>query len=227
MTKNSIDIESNLAAAQERLELALDSAGRAPDACQIVAVTKRQATEKIAVALAGGARCFGENRIQEAKERWPELKERFSDVELHLIGGLQTNKVKEAVTLFDVIETVDRPKLARALAREMERSGRRPRLFIQVNTGDEPQKGGVTPGELEGLIMLCRGELGLEIEGLMCLPPFGENPAPHFAALVQQAARYEIPSLSMGMSDDFELAAGMGADFVRIGTAIFGPRSEI
>lgn len=226
MTGNSPNIEANLAAAKRRLEQALENAGRAPEACRIVAVTKRQANQKIDAALIAGARCFGENRVHEAKERWLERKERFSDIELHLIGSLQTNKVKEAIALFDVIETLDRPKLARALAREMERSGRGRRLFIQVNTGAEPQKGGVLAHELGGLVMLCRGELRLEIEGLMCLPPFGQDPAPHFAELRQLAARYKIPRLSMGMSDDFEIAAGMGAHYVRIGTAIFGPRSE-
>lgn len=226
MSGNSINIEANLAAAKRRLEQALENAGRAPEACRIVAVTKRQANEKIEAALIVGARCFGENRVQEAKERWPERKERFSDIELHLIGRLQTNKVKEAIALFDVIETLDRPKLARALAREMERLGQRRRLFIQVNTGAEPQKGGVLLDELGELVMLCRGELGLEIEGLMCLPPFGQDPIPHFAELKQLAAKYNIPRLSMGMSEDFEIAAGMGAHYVRIGTAVFGPRSE-
>ena len=226
MSGNSSNIEANLASAKKRLEQALEDAGRPPKACRIVAVTKRQANEKIDAALIAGARCFGENRVQEAKERWPERQERVSDIELHLIGRLQTNKVKEAIALFDVIETLDRPKLARALAREMERSGRRRRLFIQVNTGAEPQKGGVLPDELGGLVMLCRGELGLEIEGLMCLPPFGQDPAPHFAELRHLAAKYEISRLSMGMSDDFEIAARAGAHYVRIGTAIFGPRSE-
>lgn len=215
-----------MAVAKRRLEQALENAGRPPEACRIVAVTKRQTNQRIDAALIAGARCFGENRVQEAKDRWPERKQRFSDIELHLIGSLQTNKVKDAIALFDVIETLDRPKLARALAREMERSGRRRRLFIQVNTGAEAQKGGVLAHELGGLVMLCRSELGLEIEGLMCLPPLGHDPAPHFAELGQLAAKHKIPRLSMGMSDDFEIAAGMGADYVRIGTAIFGPRSD-
>ncbi len=226
MTGNTLDIKANLETVQGRLDQALGRAGRNPGACKVVAVTKRQTEAKIEAALAAGARCFGENRIQEARERWPRLKERFPDLELHLIGGLQTNKIKEAVALFDVIETVDRTKLARALAREMEDSGRKPRLFIQVNIGAEPQKGGVSPAALAGLISACRNELCLEIEGLMCLPPLDQDPAPHFSAMAQLAKTHGISKLSMGMSGDYEIAAAMGADYVRIGTAIFGPRMK-
>lgn len=199
--------------------------------CRLVAVSKVQPIESVIAALDAGHRIFGENRVQEATTKWPDLKSRYPDIELHLIGSLQTNKVKSALALFDVIQSLDRPKLARAISRAVKADGTglvAPRLFIQVNTGEEPQKGGVLPGELPALITLCRDELGLKIEGLMCIPPTGEEPALHFALLAKLAQRHGCAGLSMGlsmgMSSDFELAAEMGASHVRVGTAIFGER---
>ena len=175
-------------------------------------------------AIGLGQRRFGENRVQEAKAKWPALKERHPDLELHLIGPLQSNKVRDAVQLFDVIHSVDRPKIAAALAEEMKRAGKRPRLLVQVNTGEEPQKAGVLPGETDAFVARCRDEYGLAIEGLMCIPPLDEEPAMHFALLAKIAARLGLKELSMGMSGDFEKAIAFGATYVRIGTAIFGAR---
>ena len=169
---------------------------------------------------------FGENRVQEAAEKWPGLRADFADVTLHLIGPLQTNKAEDAVRLFDVIESIDRPKLARALAAAMEKTGRRPRCYVQVNTGEEPQKAGVLPLAADALIAACRDEYGLDLIGLMCIPPQGENPAPHFALLGGIARRNGIENLSMGMSGDFETAIRSGATHVRVGTAIFGEREK-
>jgi len=180
----------------------------------------------IEAAIAAGQRCFGENRVQEAKAKWPDLKARHPDLELHLIGPLQTNKVRDAVALFDVIETVDRPKLAAALAEEMERAGKRPRLLVQVNTGEEPQKAGVLPAEIDSFVRSCRDDHGLDVQGLMCIPPFDEEPSLHFALLAKIAARLGLQELSMGMSGDFETAIAFGATYVRIGTAIFGARRQ-
>jgi len=165
--------------------------------------------------------------VQEARAKWPELKDRHRDLELHLIGPLQTNKVRDAVALFDVIETVDRPKLARALAEEMKRAGKSRRLFVQVNTGEEPQKAGVLPAETDAFVALCRDTFGLSIEGLMCIPPLDEEPAMHFALLAKIAERLGIRELSMGMSGDFARAIQFGATYVRIGTAIFGARPPV
>ena len=181
---------------------------------------------RIEAALAAGQRVFGENRVQEAEARWTDRRAKYDDLELRLIGPLQTNKAVDAVTLFDVIETLDRPKLARALKAAMEKAGRRPRLLMQVNTGEEPQKAGVSPGDLEKLLEVSRDELGLEISGLMCIPPADEPAAPHFALLARLAARYGLSELSMGMSGDFELAAQLGATHVRVGTALFGARDS-
>jgi PLP dependent protein len=217
-------IAANLAEIAERIAAAAKSAGRDPEDVQLVAVSKVQPPERVAAALAAGHRVFGENRVQEAKARWPEHRARHPDLRLHLIGPLQTNKVKEAVALFDVIETVDRPKLARALAEEMARTGRRPDCLIQVNTGEEPQKAGVLPAELDGLLALCRDELRLPVSGLMCIPPVEESPALHFALLADMAARHGLSVLSMGMSGDYETAIRYGATHVRVGTAIFGER---
>jgi len=178
-------------------------------------------------ALAAGQRAFGENRVQEAEAKWPALTAAHPDARLHLIGPLQRNKVRRAVTLFDVIETVDRPKLARALADEMARAGRRPACFIEVNTGEEPQKDGVVPREADAFIRECREALGLPIEGLMCIPPVDEEPSLHFALLREIARRNGLAKLSMGMSADFEIAIAFGATHVRVGTAIFGPRAPI
>jgi pyridoxal phosphate enzyme (YggS family) len=204
-----------------RIARAAQAAGRAPGDVELVAVSKLQPWSAIAPVLAAGQKVFGENRVQEAQGRWAE---RRADVMLHLIGPLQTNKAADAVAFFDVIETLDREKLARTLAAEIQKQGRRPRLYVQVNTGEEPQKAGVAPGEADAFIALCRATYGLEPEGLMCIPPVGEPPGPHFALLAQIAARNGMAKLSMGMSDDFETAIRFGATSVRVGSAVFGAR---
>ena len=204
----------------------LEEAGRAPDAAVVTAVSKTHGAERIRPLLEAGYRIFGENRVQEAAAKWPALKADYPDIELHLVGPLQSNKAKEAVALFDVIETVDRPKIARALAAEMDRQERTPRLFIQVNTGEEDQKAGIAPDEADAFIAQCREEFGLVIDGLMCIPPMGDDPAPHFALLAKIAARNRLTALSMGMSGDYAVAVRLGATHVRIGTAIFGERAQ-
>ena len=190
----------------------------------LVCVSKTVSATIVREALAAGERIFGENRVQEAQGKWPALKAEFPDIELHLIGPLQSNKVRDAVELFDVIETVDRPKIAEAIAAEIKRSGRKPRLYVEVNTGEEPQKAGILPGEADAFLADCRQRLGLGIDGLMCIPPTGQLCSPHFALLREIAARNGITNLSMGMSADYERAIQMGATHVRIGTAIFGRR---
>jgi len=201
------------------------AAGRDPAQVTLVAVSKQQPQEKIAAMLAAGQRVFGENRVQEAAERWaPDGPNRPEGLELRLIGPLQSNKVREAVALFDVIETLDREKLATALAGEIARSGRAPRLYVQVNTGEEPQKAGVAPAEADGFVAACRERHGLTIEGLMCIPPEAEAPGPHFALLARIAARNGLTRLSMGMSGDYPAAVRFGATSVRVGSALFGAR---
>ena len=190
----------------------------------LVAVSKTQPATAVREALVAGHRLFGENRVQEAQAKYPALRESFPDLALHLIGPLQTNKVKDAVALFDVIETVDRPRLAAALAQEMERTGRRLPCLIEVNTGEEPQKSGVMPEAADAFVLECRDQLGLPIIGLMCVPPLDQEPAPHFALLREIARRNGLEVLSMGMSADFETAIRFGATHVRVGTAIFGAR---
>lgn len=206
---------------QARIALAARAVGRDPADVTLTAVSKQQPWEKVEPVLALGQTVFGENRVQEAMERWSD---RRGEIELRLIGPLQTNKVKEAVAFFDVIETLDREKLAAALADEIARQGKAPRLYVQVNTGEEPQKAGVSPAEADGFITRCRETHGLVIEGLMCIPPAAEPPGPHFALLARIAARNGVPKLSMGMSDDFETAVRFGATSVRVGSAIFGAR---
>lgn len=218
------EVAAGLAEVRARIAAAATAAGRAPGAVTLVAVGKAQPQARIEAALAAGQRVFGENYVQEATGRWPGLKERFPGLELHLVGGLQSNKAAEAVALFDVIQSLDRPKLARALAKEMTRQGRRPSLLVQVNTGEEPQKSGVAPGELPGFLALCRDELGLPIVGLMAIPPEGEDIAPHTALLAKLARRHDLALLSVGMSADYETAIRFGATHVRVGTAIFGTR---
>src|SRR5215217_3550134 len=198
--------------------------GRDPASITLVAVSKTFPAEAIEPVLAAGQRAFGENYVQEAKAKWPALRERFEAVELHLIGPLQSNKAREAVALFDVIHTLDRPSLAAALAKEIAKAGRGPRLLVQVNTGEEPQKGGVMPGDADGFVAACRERHGLSIEGLMCIPPADEPPSPHFALLAKIAKRNGLGLLSMGMSADFEAAIQLGATHVRVGSAIFGSR---
>jgi pyridoxal phosphate enzyme (YggS family) len=217
-------IAANLAVVRARIEAAAGAAGRAADAVTLVAVSKTHPADAVRAALAAGQRAFGENRVQEALAKFPGLRRDFPDLRLHLIGPLQTNKVRDAVAHCDVIETVDRPRLAEALAREMERSGRHLPCFIEVNTGEEPQKAGVLPEAADAFIADCRDRLGLPIAGLMCIPPEGEEPALHFALLREIARRNRLDQLSMGMSADFETAIRFGATHVRVGTAIFGAR---
>ncbi len=218
------DIAAALVDVRSRLAAAAKAAGRVSDDVTLVAVSKTQGIPEIGTAIAAGQRIFGENRVQEAQRKFPDLKARHRDLILHLIGPLQTNKVREAVVLFDVIETVDRPHLAEALKREMDRLGRYPTLLIEVNTGGEPQKAGVLPGAADAFIEDCRKRLGLPIAGLMCIPPESEEPSLHFALLREIARRHGLPRLSMGMSGDFETAIRFGATHIRVGTAIFGPR---
>jgi PLP dependent protein len=217
-------IAANLAAVEARIAAAAHAAGRVGDAVALVAVSKTHPADAVAAALAAGQRRFGENRVQEAEAKYPALKERVPALELHLIGPLQTNKARAAVALFDVIETVDRLRLAAALAREMERGGRRLPCLIEVNTGAEKQKAGILPAGADAFIAECRGPLGLAVAGLMCIPPEHDDPAPHFALLREIARRNGLAQLSMGMSADFETAIRFGATSVRIGTAVFGPR---
>jgi len=197
--------------------------GRAPGSTQLIAVSKVQPLERVVAVLEEGHRVFGENKVQEAAGKWPGLRERFDGVVLHLIGPLQTNKARQAMGLFDVIHTVDRPKLARTLARLAEELGHCPRLLVQVNTGEEPQKAGILPADADAFIAECRA-LKLPIEGLMCIPPVDEEPSLHFALLARIAARNGLKQLSMGMSSDFERAIAQGATYVRVGSAIFGDR---
>jgi PLP dependent protein len=218
------NIAANLATVRERIAIAAKGAGRAPDGVTLVAVSKTHPTATVRQALVAGHRVFGENRVQEAEAKYPGLREEFPDLALHLIGPLQTNKVRDALAICDVIESVDRPRLAQVLAREMDHSGRRPLCLIEVNTGEEPQKAGIMPAEADGFIIECRDRLGLPIIGLMCVPPIDEEPAPHFALLREIARRNELKVLSMGMSADFEKAIRFGATHVRVGTAIFGAR---
>jgi PLP dependent protein len=198
--------------------------GRDPAEIALVAVSKTFAADAIEPVLAAGQRAFGENYVQEAKAKWAPLRERYPDIELHMIGPLQSNKAREAVRLFDVIHTLDRESLAAALAKEIAKTERPPRLLVQVNTGEEEQKGGVMPTDADAFIAACRERHGLAIEGLMCIPPFDEPPSPHFALLAKIAKRSGLKALSMGMSADFEAAIQLGATHVRIGTAIFGVR---
>jgi len=213
-----------LAAVRSRIAAAAVAAGRDPAEVALVAVSKTKSAEDIRPAIAARQRLFGENRVQEALTKWPGLKAEFPDIRLHLIGPLQTNKVRDAVRLFDAIESLDREKLARVLAAEMVKQGRRLDCFIQVNTGEEPQKAGVEPRQVDAFIALCRDDLGLPIAGLMCIPPVDEDPVPHFTLLRDIARRNGLSGLSMGMSADFETAIRLGATHVRVGTAIFGGR---
>jgi pyridoxal phosphate enzyme (YggS family) len=220
------DVTSRLSDVRRAIAEAARAAKRDPRDVNLVAVTKTVAPPVIEEAIAAGQRIFGENRVQEAAAKWPALKERHAGLELHLIGPLQSNKARDAVALFDVIESVDRPKIARALAEEMQRARRGPRLLVQVNTGEEPQKAGVVPSEVDAFVAACRA-LGLGIEGLMCIPPLDEEPSLHFALLAKIAHRLGLKELSMGMSGDFTKAVAFGATYVRVGTAIFGARDPM
>ena len=218
-----------LASLRARIERRARDCGRAPSSVRLVAVSKTFSADEVWPTVAdGGQVLFGENRVQEAKGKWPILRERAAalgkTIELHLIGPLQSNKAREAVEMFDAIETLDREKLAAALADAMAKTGRKPRLFVQVNTGSEPQKAGVAPQDADAFLALCGEKYGLRIDGLMCIPPVDEQASPHFALLGEIAKRNGIKELSMGMSADFELAIQLGATYVRVGSAIFGAR---
>ena len=221
MTTNSAQ---QLAHVRDEIAAACRDAGREPSSVELVAVSKTFPAEAIVPVIAAGQRVFGENRVQEAKAKWPALRAAHPGLELHLIGPLQSNKAKEAVALFDAIHSVDRASLAEALAKEIGKQGRHPALFVEINTGEEPQKAGVLPSEADAFIASCRQTYGLTIAGLMCIPPFEEAPAPHFALTAKIAARNGLRLLSMGMSADFASAIAFGATHVRVGTAIFGSR---
>ena len=227
MTDAPSDMVSRLADVRAAIRRAEADAGRETDAVTLVAVSKTFPGEEIVPVLAAGQRVFGENRVQEAKAKWPALRERFAGIELHLIGPLQSNKARDAVALFDVIETVDRESLAIELGREIGRAGRAPRLLVQVNTGEEPQKAGIPPREADAFLAACRDRWGLAVSGLMCIPPAEEPPSPHFALLATIAQRNGLTTLSMGMSADYEAAIQLGATHVRVGSAIFGHRPPV
>ena len=221
------DISDRYRSVRNAIAAAEAEAGRPKGEVTLVAVSKTFDADEIRPVLEQGHRVFGENRVQEAMAKWPGLKEEFGDVELHLIGPLQSNKAKEAVALFDVIETVDREKIAVELAREIAKQGRALRLYVQVNTGSEPQKAGIDPREAVAFVARCREVHGLAIDGLMCIPPADENPGPHFALLAKIARQAGVGKLSMGMSGDYETAVGFGATSVRVGSAIFGARGQV
>ncbi|TPJ38114.1 YggS family pyridoxal phosphate-dependent enzyme [Mesorhizobium sp. B2-5-13] len=211
-------------AVKAKIAAAEQEAGREAGAVTLVAVSKTFDALDIQPVIEAGQRVFGENRVQEAQGKWPALKKAFPDIELHLIGPLQSNKAREAVALFDVIETIDRDKIAAELAKEIARQGRAPKLYVQVNTGSEPQKAGIEPREAVAFVKRCREVHGLAVEGLMCIPPADENPGPHFALLEKMAREAGVAKLSMGMSGDYEIAIAFGATSVRVGSAIFGNR---
>jgi len=219
-----VSARENLEKVRAAIAAAEAGADRKSGAVQLVAVSKTKPAEEIGPVIEAGQRVFGENRVQEAQSKWPELKATTDGIELHLIGPLQSNKTADAVALFDVIQTVDREKIAREISKEIRKQDRHPGLYVQVNTGSEPQKAGIEPDEAADFIALCRSELGLTISGLMCIPPVDENPGPHFALLSKIARENGIETLSMGMSDDFETAIAFGATEVRVGSAIFGAR---
>ena len=219
-----MDVEERLQDVKSKIAKAEKYAKRSAASVTLVAVSKTFDVEAIRPVIAAGQRVFGENRVQESQGKWPELKAETAGIELHLIGPLQSNKAADAVALFDVIETVDREKIARALAEEMKRQGKSPKLYVQVNTGLEAQKAGIEPKQTAAFVELCRKDLGLPIEGLMCIPPAEENPGPHFALLAKLAKECGVEKLSMGMSGDFETAVEFGATSVRVGSAIFGTR---
>ena len=221
---DALPIEARLTRVTAVIEAACRKAERAASSVTLVAVSKTHGLPRIEQALRAGQRIFGENRVQEAQAKFPALKKVWPDLSLHLIGPLQTNKARDAVVLFDTIQSLDRPKLAYALARAMAETGRRPACLLQLNTGEEPQKAGCLPQELEALYRLSREQLGLEVQGLMCIPPLNQPPAPHFQFLRQRARDLNLPLLSMGMSADFATGILLGATHVRIGTAIFGNR---
>ena len=220
------DAKTSLARVRGEIAAACAEGKRDPAAVTLIAVSKTFGAEAIEPVIAAGQRVFGENRVQEAKAKWPPLRAAHPDIALHLIGPLQSNKAKEAVALFDAIHSIDRPSIAEALAKEIARQKRQPQLFVEINTGAEPQKAGVLPQDADAFIKTCRETHGLAIAGLMCIPPFEEPPAPHFALTAKIAARNALTLLSMGMSADFATAIAFGATHVRVGTAIFGERAK-
>lgn len=217
---------SGLADVTARIAKAAEKAGRAPDDITLIAVSKVQPLDRVEAVLDEGHRIFGENRVQEAAGKWPDFRERYDGVEVHLIGPLQTNKVRQALDLFDAIHSVDREKLARKIADGFAETGRPLPCFLQVNTGEEPQKAGCLPGDADAFVRLCRDDLGLPVAGLMCIPPVEEEPSLHFALLKKIAERNGLSGLSMGMSGDFESAIALGATHVRVGSAVFGARDH-
>src|SRR5215813_12307141 len=219
-------LETPLVTVRDQIARACAEARRDPASVTLVAISKTFGADAIEPVIAAGQRVFGENRVQEAKAKWPPLKQRHGGIELHLVGPLQSNKAKDAVALFDAIHSVDRPSLCEALAKEIARQGREPTLFVEVNTGGEPQKAGVLPEMADEFLNACRERYGLTISGLMCIPPADEPPAPHFALTAKIAGRHGLKLLSMGMSADFATAIAFGATHVRVGTAIFGTRNS-
>ena len=219
-------LSTGLAAVRAEIERACREASRDPAGVTLVAVSKTFGADAIEPVIAAGQRVFGENRVQEAKAKWPALTARHPGIELHMVGPLQSNKAKEAVALFDAIHSVDRPSLCEALGKEIARQARRPRLFVEINTGAEQQKAGVLPQDADAFLARCRDDYGLTIDGLMCIPPADEAPAPHFALTAKIAKRNGLKLLSMGMSADFAAAIAMGATHVRVGSAIFGAREK-
>jgi pyridoxal phosphate enzyme (YggS family) len=219
------DVVAALAEVKENVARACREAGREPSSVTLIAVTKTFGPEAVEPVIAAGQQVFGENRVQESKAKWPALRDRHPGLDLHLIGPLQSNKAKEAVELFDAIHSVDRPSICEALAREIEKQDKRPLLFVQLNTGAEPQKAGILPEKADAFLASCRDDYGLTISGLMCIPPMNEAPAPHFALTAKIAARNGLRLLSMGMSGDYEIAVQFGATHIRVGSAIFGART--
>src|SRR5436305_4183492 len=224
MSTETLNSHEGLARVRDEIAAACAEAKRDPGSVTLIAVSKTFAADAIEPVIAAGQRAFGENRVQEAKAKWPGLIQAYPGVALHLIGPLQSNKAKEAVALFDAIHSVDRPSICEALAKEIDSQKRRPQLFVQLNTGEEPQKAGIAPAEADAFIARCREHYGLQISGLMCIPPINDAPAPHFALTAKIAARNGLQNLSMGMSADFAIAIQFGATHVRIGSAIFGQR---
>ena len=224
MAESTMSAQDRLSAVQENIAETAREVRRSPDDIKLIAVSKTFAADAIRPVLEAGQRIFGENRVQEAQGKWPEMRADFPDVDLHLIGPLQSNKTKDAVTLFDAIHTVDRPKIAKAIADEMRAQEKQLQLYVQVNTGEEEQKAGVMPADAKSFVEMCRNELKLDIAGLMCIPPIDEEPALHFAFLSKLAQETGLEGLSMGMSADFDTAIKFGATHVRVGSAIFGSR---
>jgi PLP dependent protein len=224
MTEETEATQARLADVLSRVASAARVARRDPGSVRVVAVSKTFGPEAITPVLEAGHRTFGENRVQEVRAKWPGLRERYPGVELHLVGALQSNKARDAVALFDAIHSIDRPRIAQAVGQEMVRQNKRLQLFIQINTGEEAQKAGVAPNEASRLLRTCREDLGLDIAGLMCIPPHDEEPGVHFAFLAKLAGELGLSGLSMGMSADFEKAVAFGATHVRVGSEIFGAR---